>query len=200
MKYNILLTGVGGEGILTVGALIARAANLEGYYVKGVQLHGLAQRGGMISAAVCFGDEKELFSPKIMQADADLVIAFEPMEAVRAAYYSVKDKTSFVINNCPQIPVYANILELPYPGIEDVIKKIEPFAKSILVFNTKNVAKENFGSGIFGNVILIGAAFSAGLLPLKEENLRKAILETSPKEPEKNLEAFKLGVSMGGNK
>ncbi len=200
MKYNILLTGVGGEGVLTIGALLARAANFEGYFVRGVQLHGLAQRGGIISASVCFGDEKEVFSPKIMQADADLIIAFEPVEAIRATYYALKNKTSFVINNCPQIPIYANIFDIPYPKIDKVLEKIEPFAKSVLVFNTKNIAKESFGSTIFGNVILIGAVFGAGLLPLKEENLYKAISETSPSEPEKNLEAFKLGLSLGKNK
>jgi len=199
MRYNIFLTGVGGEGILTVGALLARAANFEGYSVTGVQLHGLAQRGGMISTAICFGDE-DLFSPKIMQADADLVIAFEPIEAVRATYYALKDKTNFIINNCPQIPIYANIFDISYPKMNKILKKIEPFAKSVLVFNTKDIAKENFGSTIFGNVILIGVAFGAGLLPLKEENLCKAILETSPREPEKNLEAFKLGLNLGKNK
>jgi indolepyruvate ferredoxin oxidoreductase beta subunit len=63
MKFNIMLTGVGGEGVLTTQVMIARAANIEGHYVRGVQLHGLAQRGGTIPAFVRFGSEKEISSP-----------------------------------------------------------------------------------------------------------------------------------------
>ena len=70
MKFDLMLTGVGGEGVLTTQVMIARAANIEGYYVRGVQLHGLAQRGGVIPTFVRFGSEKELSSPGIMQANA----------------------------------------------------------------------------------------------------------------------------------
>ena len=84
MRFDSLLIGVGGEGVLTSGVILARAANIEGHYVRGVQLHGLAQRGGSIPTFIRFGSEKELYSPGIMQGNADLVLAFEPLEAVRA--------------------------------------------------------------------------------------------------------------------
>ena len=82
---------------MTSQATIARAANLEGYYVRGVQLHGLAQRGGVVPTSIRFGSERFVSSPHIMQANADLIIAFEPLEAVRACYFARKEKTNFII-------------------------------------------------------------------------------------------------------
>ncbi|MBD3259385.1 hypothetical protein GF371_02015 [Candidatus Woesearchaeota archaeon] len=197
MKFDLMLTGVGGEGVLTSGVIIARAANLEGYYVRGVQLHGLAQRGGTIPTFVRFGDEKELSSPGIMQANADLVMAFEPMEAVRAVFYARKDKTNFIINDHPHMPIYANLLDVPYPKMKLISGKIKPFAKGIQVFGAHELAKKEFNDTIFGNLILIGAAVGSNLLPLKEKNLKEAIKATVPVETEKNLRAFDLGIRLG---
>lgn len=197
MKFNVMLTGVGGEGILTTQVMIARAANIEGHYVRGLQLHGLAQRGGIIPTFIRFGSEKEISSPGIMQADADLILAFEPLEAVRATYYARKEKTVFVINDYPLIPIYANIFNTPYPGMSEIIERIKPFAKEIYIFNTSHLGKEKFGHAVFGNTILIGSVAGAGLLPLKKENLREGIKATSPREIEKNINAFELGLELG---
>lgn len=200
MRFNVMLTGVGGEGVITSHVVIARAANMEGHYVRGVQLHGLAQRGGVIPTFVRFGSEKEISSPGIMQANADLVFAFEMLEAVRAAYYARKEKTVFVINDYSLIPIYSNIFNIPYPNISQIIEKIKSFAKQIYVFNASHLGKEKFGSTIFGNTILVGAAAGAGLLPIKEKNLREAIKATSPREIEKNIKAFELGLVLGKQK
>ncbi|MEM2928068.1 MAG: indolepyruvate oxidoreductase subunit beta [Nitrososphaerota archaeon] len=200
MKYDVLLMGVGGTGVLTTQVIIARAANIEGYYVRGVQLHGLAQRGGIIPAFIRFGSENEVSSPGIMQANADLIIAFEPLEALRAIYYARKDKTIFIINNHPLIPVYSYVLNIHYPTMDEIIKRIEPFAKKIYVFNVSQLSKENFGNVVFGNVMLIGIATGLGVLKLKEESLREAIKITSPREVENNIEAFELGLKLGKEK
>ena len=190
-KFDILLTGVGGEGVLTSQVIIARAANLEGHFVRGVQLHGLAQRGGSIPTMVRFGDEKELSSPAIMQADADLVLAFEPLEAVRAVYYAHKEKTVFVLDDEPYVPVYSHLLSKPYPTLDEIKKKIKPFAKEIYIISARKIAKEKFGNPIFGNTILLGAAHRLDLLPLKEENLIEAIKISAPRKLEENLKAFR---------
>lgn len=200
MKFDVMLTGVGGEGVLTTQVMIARAANLEGHYVRGVQLHGLAQRGGVIPTFVRFGSEKEVSSPGIMQANADLILAFEPLEAVRATYYARKEKTIFVINDYPLVPIYANILNTPYPSMNEIIKRIKPFAKEIHVFNASHLGIEKFGSAIFGNTILIGVVAGGGLLPLREDSLREAIRVTAPRHIESNIEAFELGLQLGREK
>jgi indolepyruvate ferredoxin oxidoreductase beta subunit len=200
MKFDVMLTGVGGEGVLTTQAMIARAANIEGHYVRGVQLHGLAQRGGVIPTFIRFGSEREVSSPGIMQANADLILAFEPLEAVRATYYARKEKTTFVINDYPLVPIYASILNIPYPTMSEIIKRIKPFAKEIHVFNVSHLGKEKFGNAIFGNTILVGVVTGIGLLPLKEESLREAIKVTAPREMENNVKAFELGLQLGKEK
>lgn len=194
MKFDCLLTGVGGEGVLTSQVILARAANLEGHFVRGVQLHGLAQRGGSIPTMVRFGSEDEVSSPAIMQANADLVLAFEPLEAVRAVYYARREKTAFVIDDHPYVPIYSHLLDIPYPSIDEIKERIAPFAKEIHIFSAHKIAKEEFGNPIFGNTILIGAAVGLGLLPLKEVSLREAIELSAPREVEKNLEALELGL------
>ena len=200
MKFDVMLTGVGGVGVLTTQVMIARAANLEGHYVRGVQLHGLAQRGGVIPTFVRFGSEREVSSPGIMQANADLILAFEPLEAVRATYFARKKKTTFVINDYPLVPIYANIFNTPYPSMSEIIKRIKPFSKEIHVFNASHLGKEKFGSAIFGNTILVGVVAGGGLLPLGEDSLREAIKATAPREIERNIKAFELGLQLGREK
>ncbi len=200
MKFDVMLTGVGGEGVLTTQVMIARAANIEGHYVRGVQLHGLAQRGGVIPTFVRFGSEEEVSSPGIMQANADLILAFEPLEAVRATYYARKEKTIFVINDYPLVPIYANIFKTPYPSMNEIIKRIKPFAKEIHVFNASHLGIEKFGSAVFGNTILIGVVAGGGLLPLREDSLREAIRVTAPRDVESNIKAFELGLQLGREK
>ena len=194
MKFDIVLVGIGGEGVQTVEVIIAKAASIEGYHVRGVQLHGLAQRGGLISTFVRFGSEKEIYSPITMQANADLVFAFEQLEAARAIYYARKKKTVFVMNDCVYMPVYANLLNINYPNASEVIKKIKPFAKKIHFLKTSDISKKEFGELVFGNLILVGFAVGKGLLPLKKESLIEAIKETVPREVEKNLKAFEMGL------
>lgn len=178
---------------MTSQVIIARAANLEGYFVRGVQLHGLAQRGGSIPTMVRFGGE--ISSPSIMQANADLILAFEPLEAVRAVYFARKEKTIFVINNHPYVPVYSHLLNTPYPTLGEIKRKITPFAKKIYVLDATSESEKKFGNPIFGNTILLGVAKGLGVLPLKEENLTEAIKTTAPKGAEENLEAFRLGLN-----
>ncbi len=208
MKFDILLTGVGGEGVLTSQVIIARAANLEGYFVRGVQLHGLAQRGGSIPTMVRFaeglersrkGDKEKISSPAIRQADADLVLAFEPLEAVRAVYYARKEKTVFVLDDTPYIPTYSHLLNIPYPTLDEIKEKIEPFAKEIHIIPARKTALEKFGDDIFGNTILLGAAHRLGVLPLKKESILEAIKISAPRDLEKNLEAFETHPKLTWN-
>jgi indolepyruvate ferredoxin oxidoreductase beta subunit len=192
-----MLIGVGGEGVLTAGVLIAQAAMMEGHFVRGVQLHGLAQRGGSIPAFVRFGSDKEVFSPAPLQANADLVLAFEPLEAVRATFYARKEKTNFAINDYPHMPIYANLLELPYPSMAEIYKRVKPFAKEIMVFNTHHLAKEEFGKTVLGNTMLVGAALGVGFLPLKEQTLKDVISAYAPRGQEENIAALERGIELG---
>ncbi len=197
MNYDIMLTGVGGEGVLTTQVVLARAANFDRYMVEGVQLHGLAQRGGHIPAFVRLHPFNQTVSPAVMQANADLILAFEPLEAIRAAYYARKEKTVFLINDDPLKPVYGNILDIPYPSTEEIKKRVSGFAKEVHVIRASETAKQKFGKKIYGNILMLGYAKAKGLLPISEESIIKAVKETVRYDVDKNIKAFKLGLEMG---
>jgi len=177
--------------------LLARAANLDNYYVRGVQLHGLAQRGGTIPTFVRFGKENEVYSPAIMQTDADLILAFEPLEAIRATYYASKKKTTFVINDSPYMPIYGNLMKLSYPTKKEVLKRISPFSRDVFMFKASEMGEKQFGKTLFGNIIILGFAVGHGLLPLSKEAIRKASKATVPRSVDLNLKAFESGIKYG---
>jgi len=196
MTYNLLLTGVGGEGVLVTSVIIARAASHEGYEVRGTQLHGLAQRGGSIPTHMRLG--KKVYSPLIPRASADLILGLEPIEAARACYYGGKDRTNFIVDTYPLKPVYLNLLGQIYPSNEKIRKTIEPFAKKIIMVDASNICNKKLGNPIYGNVMCIGVALANGMLPLKEKSVLEAMKKTVPRGLEKNVKAFRMGLDFRG--
>lgn len=191
MTYNVLIAGVGGEGVLFTSVLIARAANFEGYEVRGTQLHGLAQRGGAIPTHIRFG--KNVNSPLIPRAQADLLFALEPLEAARFCYFANKDRTNFLVDTYPVKPVYANLLDQEYPSYEKIKKMIEPFAKKYVFVDASHICEQKVGDPLDGNSMMLGIAVANGMLPLKKESIIEALKRTT-KDPEDDIKAFRLGL------
>jgi len=193
MTCNVMLTGVGGEGVLMTSVIVARAANLDGYEVRGTQFHGLAQRGGSIPTQIRFG--MKVYSPMIPRAKADLILGLEPIEAARSCFYASKERTNFVVDTYPVKPVYLNLLGHTYPSYEKIKKMIAPFAKKSVFVDASNICEKRFGNPIFGNVMSIGVAFSMGALPLSKSSVLESIRTSVPKRAIKeNLEAFDMGL------
>lgn len=190
--FNALLTGVGGEGALLTSVIVARAANLEGYYVRGTQLHGLAQRGGSIPIHIRFG--KDVRSPIIARGEADMLLGLEPMEAARFCYFASKQKTRFIIDNYPILPLMAKLRGRKYPSINSIRKLIEPFAKSIIISDASNITAKQLGNPVFGNVMCLGIAVSQGILPLKKSSVLEAMKATVPRGMDQNKKAFRMGI------
>ncbi len=190
-KFNILLTGVGGEGVLTSAVIVARAANLEGYSVRGTFLHGLAQRGGSIPTHVRIGN---VHSPWIMQGDADLVLAFEPIEALRSLHYCSR-KTKVLIDNYVVKPVYTNLFNEEYPSNAQIEKEMKKFCNWCEIVDASPFAREKFGDPIFGNTVLLGIASGKNLLPFSKKNIREALKTTVPRRLGDNLKAFEIGIN-----
>lgn len=193
MTYNVMLTGVGGEGVLMTSVIVARAANFDGHEVRGTQFHGLAQRGGSIPTQIRFG--KSVYSPMIPRGEANLILGLEPIEAARSCFYASREKTSFVVDTYPVKPVYLNLLGHTYPSYDDIKKMIAPFAKKSVFVDASNICEKKFGNPIFGNVMGIGVAFSMGALPISKASMLKSIKTSVPKAAIKeNLEAFEMGL------
>lgn len=197
MIHNILLTGVGGEGVLMTSVIVARAANIEGYEVRGTQFHGLAQRGGSIPTQIRFG--KKVYSPMIPRGQADLILGLEPIEAARSCLYATKQKTGFVVDTYPVKPVYLNLLGHTYPSNDEIEKMIEPFSKKTIFVDASNICEKKFGNPIYGNMMAIGVALSSGMLPLSKKSVLGAIKSTVPgKTIKENLTAFDMGIGYKG--
>ena len=190
MTFNILFAGVGGLGAMLTSVIVARAANFDGYQVNGSQIHGLAQRGGAIPIQVRFGKE-EIFSPMIRNNQADLIIGFELVEALRYTNLVDRERTNFLIDTLAIKPVETE----NYPNIDEVKTEVNKIAKKVLFIDAAKISKEKFGDLIYGNIILLGVAIKEGILPLSKEAITKALEVTLPNALDNNLAALELGLT-----
>ncbi|UMB60566.1 indolepyruvate oxidoreductase subunit beta [Lutibacter sp. A80] len=192
MKTNIILAGVGGQGILTIAAVLDTAAIESNLNIKQSEVHGMSQRGGAVQSHVRISDE-EIFSDLIPEGKADMIISVEPMELLR--YLPFLKKDGFLITDSNPFENIKN-----YPELEDLYKEIKTHKNSILI-NAKNIAKE-IGNSRATNIVLLGAASS--LLPLSDDNLQMAIKMLFEKKGEriinKNLEAYQKGKEIASEK
>ena len=185
MKTNIILAGVGGQGILTIAAILDTAALSSDLNIKQSEVHGMSQRGGAVQSHVRISDS-EIFSDLIPLGKADLIISVEPMELLRYLPF-LKESGYLVTDSNP----FVNITN--YPEIENIYKEINTHTNSILI-NAKAIAKE-LGNSRATNIVLLGAASS--VIPLSEAHLIEAIKTLFERKGEKivtkNIEAFYKG-------
>ena len=185
MKTNIILAGVGGQGILTIAAVLDTAALDCNLNIKQSEVHGMSQRGGAVQSHVRISD-KEIFSDLIPQGKADIIISVEPMELLRYLPF-LKEGGHLVTDSNP----FINIVN--YPEMDALYAEIKSQPNSILI-DAKKIAKD-LGNARATNIVLLGAV--ASLLPLSDESLKKAIKTLFERKGErivnKNLEAFEKG-------
>lgn len=191
MRHSTFLTGVGGEGVITASVILARAANVSGHRVCGMQIHGLAQRGGSIPVHVRLGDAH---SPTIPRAEADLVIALEPSEALRACYFADRRKTGFVIDTYPMASVYTRLNGQKYPSFAEIERMVAPFSRKTIMVDASNICARELGNPVYGNVMALGVCVAHGLVPIKEEAFTKTLEKYFPKGAKNNLKAFEMGL------
>ncbi len=193
-EFNMVIIGVGGQGIITLMRVIYEAALRQGYDIKTSELHGLAQRGGSVPCHIRFG--KKIYSPLVMQGEAHLIIGLEPLEALRAAYFGSKEnKTTFLVDNCPIIPLSVPILKLKYPSLKEIFENLKEFSAKVIVVNASEVVKKEVGSTIPKNIYMLGYAYANNLIPLKKEFLLEGIEEIVPKRYlDLNKRVFELGM------
>jgi indolepyruvate ferredoxin oxidoreductase beta subunit len=184
--FNILIAGVGGQGVLLTSKIIAEAALLAGLDVKQSEVHGMAQRGGSVLSQVRFGDK--VFSPIISEGEADLLIGFEPLETAR--YLHFLRTTGAVIYNTRSIgTIGVSIGKEEYPT--DIHETIRKHAPKVFPFDATIVAVE-VGEKRAVNLVLLGAALR--VLPIDAAVVDRAITNAVPKKVlEINRKAFLAG-------
>lgn len=187
---NILIVGVGGQGVLLASELISDAALDAGYDVKKSEVHGMAQRGGVVSSHVRIGEK--IFSPLIPLGKADVLLAFEEAEAMRWVHF-VKPDGALVVNNLKWVPPIALMKGFAYPSSPlDTVKNRNPRLKIV----DANAVADILGNIRVANTVLVGAVSVS--LDIPEAVWEKAILKRVPKGTEDiNLDAFRRGRKSG---
>lgn len=185
MKKDIILAGVGGQGILSIAAIIGTAALDMGLYLKQSEVHGMAQRGGDVSSNLRIGD-KEVASDLIAMGKADLVISVEPMEGLR--YLPMLSPEGWLITNSKP---FINIPN--YPEIESVYSEIAKVHRHVIL-DAEQIAKD-LGSAKAANVVILGAA--SAQMGIDFEIFEKAIRTIFGKKGEAvvelNINALRAG-------
>lgn len=182
MKTNIILSGVGGQGILTIAAVLDTAALSENLFIKQSEVHGMSQRGGAVQSHVRISD-KEIFSDLIPKGQADLILSVEPMELLRYTPFLKKD--GWLVTDSESFINTDN-----YPEKNDLFEQIKKHQNHVIV-NATEIAKA-IGNSKVANMVLLGAA--SAIIPLSETSLIEAIKKLFQHKSERiinlNIEAF----------
>lgn len=185
---NCMLSGVGGQGTVLASRLIAQAAMANGEMAMTAETIGMAQRGGCVVSHVRCG--KEVASSLIPKGMADIIIGFEPNEAVRVLPYLKKGGTVITTKRSVE-PVTGALTGKTYPG-EVMIDYLKKTDARVIVVDAEEICKE-VGSFKVLNIILLGAAVKSGVLGISPEEMKETIKErVKPKFVDLNLKAFDL--------
>jgi len=189
---NILIVGVGGQGTLLTSRILADVAVQMGYDVKVSEVHGMAQRGGSVVTQVRFGEK--VYSPIIKKGDADILLAFEKLEAARWLDM-LKEDGMVIINDERVDPLPVMSGKVKYP--EDIVDKIMEMVPNTHLINAMDIARQ-CGNVKAANVVLVGVLAAVAGLPV--EKVENAIKSFVPKKAlDINMKAFEEGMKMFAN-
>lgn len=188
MVTNVLLTGVGGQGIITASTVLAQACRLAGWEVKKSEVHGMSQRGGSVNSYVRFDPDAPVASPLIPEGETDIMLAFEPLEGLRQIR-ETRTEARVLVEERRIVPVTVNLPGFSYP--EDVLERLQASGRRVTVVPASAIAAE-VGEPRAANTVMLGALATLLELPADawHEALRAAL---RPKALEINLRAFERG-------
>ena len=186
---RLIIVAVGGQGNLLASKVLGEAALLADIPVRMSEIHGMAQRGGVVESAVVFGDAD---STIISDAEADVLLGFEPSETLRALN-KCNAGTVVITNTAPLPPFTVAIGKGTYPDLEQAQKLIRDKTAKLIAFDAQALAKEA-GNIMSLNMVLLGSLIQTGIMPISADNVKEAI-RTSTKKAfiDINIKAFELG-------
>ncbi|MHA1997191.1 MAG: 2-oxoacid:acceptor oxidoreductase family protein [Promethearchaeota archaeon] len=203
---NVVIVGTAGQGVITLKRLIEFVAAEEGYEgIFGSEMHGLAQREGAISSHCRLQKKKSqnprdnLYSPTICYGNADLIIGFEPVEVLRNGGLFCSDKTVFAINSRDIPPIMVTAGKETYPSMDEIKSILLRYSNNesnIRIINATEIAIEKLDDAQKMNMIIFGFAMATGILDFNMETCEN-VVRRELRDPELNIRAIKLGLSMG---
>jgi indolepyruvate ferredoxin oxidoreductase beta subunit len=176
-EISIVMCGVGGQGTILASRLIASAAMKKGIHVRSAEPIGMAQRGGSVFTHLRLGSA--IASPRIGRGKADLIIGFEPAEAVRMLPY-LRQGGHVVVSSRPIMPVSASIGASSYP-VEEILQYLQDHVEHLTVVDGAR-AEQELGTAKCLNVVLLGAAVRSGAIGLSQADIVGAIHERLPEK------------------
>jgi len=189
-EFNVLITGVGGQGVILMSELLGRAAVKDDLNVRGSEALGMAVRGGSVSSTVRMGSE--VYGPLIPAGKCNLLIGMEPAEALRNIA-CLSPSSLAILNLRKVVPFTVFQGKSKYPGLDEILTKLNMIARQVIKLDAAQLAEEA-GNPITANIVMLGAAFGTGQMPVKLETLKAVIQSHFPaKTAPLNLKAFDLG-------
>ena len=186
-ECDIVIVGVGGQGVILISDVLGRAAVKAGMPVRGAETHGMAQRGGSVinhTRLVC------RFSPMVPTGGADVLLALEPAEALRFGHYLSRNGVA-LINTEPVLPISVTMGKSVYPGLEDIVTPLREVCKEVKTLDASSLAKMA-GTSQAMNVVMLGAL--SKFTPIEGALLLEALCDVVPKKYlEANKRAFQIG-------
>jgi len=190
-SYDILVVGIGGQGTILASNILGEACMIENRPVKGAETHGMAQRGGSVESHIRIDGR---FGPLIAPGTADIIIAFDLLEAFRYSYY-LRTGGKIITNSRLVVPTSVFTQGLPAPTNQVILGRLSDY--ELCVIDAEGLAKEA-GSLLTQNIVMMGAA--SHFLPLKTESIIQSVSRiVPPKTLEINLKAFELGRKAGSS-
>lgn len=189
--YNVIISGVGGQGNVLLSGFIGAALVNEGFVVGVADTFGVSQRGGSVSSHIKIS-ERTLYSSVTLKGKADVLIGMEPVETLRTLVEFGNRNTITIVNPRPVYPTGG----VTYPDLNEVKRTIEKMSSQTQYVNATEEALK-MGNPIYSNVIFLGAIVGAGILPLSKESFIPLLEERFPgKMLDINLRAFNKGMEL----
>lgn len=191
-NLNVILAGVGGQGVILSSTIIGEAAVEEGLSVRIAESRGLAQRGGIVVSHIRIG--RGIYSPLIPKGMADGIVGFEPMEFLRHCEYLRGDGGFGIVNGNPILPVTSRIGLEKYPDYEAMMEAIRSSAERVYIIDGSGIA-ERLGNPNMLSIVMVGALYAVAKPPISRRAMEESIRRNVPKGTEEaNLKAFEEGI------
>lgn len=188
---RLIIVAVGGQGNLLASKVIGEAALMSDVPVRMSEIHGMAQRGGVVESAIVFGDAQ---SNIISDGEADVLVGFEPVESLRALN-KCNSNTVVITSLAPLSPFTVTTGSSKYPSLNALQALIRKKTAKLIAFDAAALAKEA-GNVMSVNMVLLGALIQTSTVPLSAENIKEAIMKRTRKAfVESNLKAFEIGFA-----
>ena len=189
-EFNILITGVGGQGVILMSELLGKSAVADKLKVRGSEILGMAVRGGSVTSVIRIGDD--VYGPLIPMGKCNTLVGMEPSEALRNIAYLSKSSL-VILNTAATVPFTVPLGQSEYPDVDQVLEKLNKASGRIIQLDAAQLAQEA-GNLLTTNIVMLGALFGTGLLPIKIATIKESIQERFPaKVAPVNIKAFDLG-------